>query len=278
MKKGFTLIELLAVIVIIALIAVITVPIISNIIDKTKKGALEDSAYGLIEAANLYYTQHISEQISSDLSFIPDQSKNGMYAGNEKLSYRGLIPETGSEVLLKTDGSIGIKLISGDYCVIKTTTQKAVTLLQNDCITTLDGNSISDSIVTADDITILQNQIDLLTNQLSDNTQNITDLNQKVNNLSTSIYSRISSTFQDITSSTTNVTLDKSGLLLYSFVSGNITYSQLYINDIFVGGFNTGQNSAYGNGGALSFIVSAGDKVRYVGAAPNALRLHPYLN
>ena len=37
MKKGFTLIELLAVIVILAIIAVIATPIITNIIEDSKK-------------------------------------------------------------------------------------------------------------------------------------------------------------------------------------------------------------------------------------------------
>ncbi|MDD3453816.1 MAG: prepilin-type N-terminal cleavage/methylation domain-containing protein, partial [Bacilli bacterium] len=55
MKKGFTLVELLAVIVILAVIALISVPIILGIIEKSKKGATEDSAYGILEAANLYY-------------------------------------------------------------------------------------------------------------------------------------------------------------------------------------------------------------------------------
>lgn len=45
-KKGFTLIELLAIIVILAIIAVITVPIILNIIENAKSGAVIDSAHG----------------------------------------------------------------------------------------------------------------------------------------------------------------------------------------------------------------------------------------
>ena len=39
-KKGFTLIELLAIIVILVIITVITVPIVLNIIDNSKKGAV----------------------------------------------------------------------------------------------------------------------------------------------------------------------------------------------------------------------------------------------
>ena len=52
-KKGFTLIELLAVIVILAIIALITVPVVINIINSSKKGAAEDSTYGVIEAMKI---------------------------------------------------------------------------------------------------------------------------------------------------------------------------------------------------------------------------------
>ena len=49
-KKGFTLIELLAVIVILAIIALIAVPVILNVIEKSKESSAVDSAYGYIHA------------------------------------------------------------------------------------------------------------------------------------------------------------------------------------------------------------------------------------
>ena len=57
-KKGFTLIELLAVIVILAIIALITVPVVINIINNAKKGAAEDSTYGVIESAKLFWVSN----------------------------------------------------------------------------------------------------------------------------------------------------------------------------------------------------------------------------
>jgi prepilin-type N-terminal cleavage/methylation domain-containing protein len=53
--KGFTLIELLAIIVILAIIAVITVPIILDVIEKSRKGAAFDSVYGITDTAKLYF-------------------------------------------------------------------------------------------------------------------------------------------------------------------------------------------------------------------------------
>ena len=59
-NKGFTLIELLAVIVILAIIALITVPVVINIINNAKKGAAEDSTYGVIESAKLFWVSNQS--------------------------------------------------------------------------------------------------------------------------------------------------------------------------------------------------------------------------
>ena len=53
-EKGFTLIELLAVIVILSVITLITVPMITNVIEESKKKALASSVEGLVESANLY--------------------------------------------------------------------------------------------------------------------------------------------------------------------------------------------------------------------------------
>ena len=60
-NKGFTLIELLAIIVILAIIAVITVPIILNIIENSRRGAVKDSAYGYKDAINKWYVSRLSE-------------------------------------------------------------------------------------------------------------------------------------------------------------------------------------------------------------------------
>ena len=56
-KKGFTLIELLAVIIILAVIALIATPIVLNVVESAKQKALVNSAYGLVDAAKLEYTE-----------------------------------------------------------------------------------------------------------------------------------------------------------------------------------------------------------------------------
>ncbi|MDD3049319.1 MAG: type II secretion system protein, partial [Bacilli bacterium] len=91
-KKGFTLIELLAVIVILSIIAVITVPMIMNVIDKAKLGALEDSAYGLIESANLWYAENVSNAVK-DTKFTIEKNKQTSDNTDitKLLSYKGTI-------------------------------------------------------------------------------------------------------------------------------------------------------------------------------------------
>ncbi|MEC0370764.1 prepilin-type N-terminal cleavage/methylation domain-containing protein [Paenibacillus chibensis] len=55
-EKGFTLIELLAVIVIIGIIAVIAIPLIGNILSKSKDSADLATARQVYDAARLYIT------------------------------------------------------------------------------------------------------------------------------------------------------------------------------------------------------------------------------
>lgn len=61
-SRGFTLIELLAIIVILAIISVITMPIILNIIENSKKGAIQDSALGYKDSINKFYVSKLSEK------------------------------------------------------------------------------------------------------------------------------------------------------------------------------------------------------------------------
>ena len=57
MKKGFTLIELLAVIIILAVIALIATPVVLDVVDTAKEKALVNSAYGIVDAAKLKFTE-----------------------------------------------------------------------------------------------------------------------------------------------------------------------------------------------------------------------------
>lgn len=110
-KRGFTLIELLAVIVILALIAVISVPLILNVINDSKKSALKDSAYGMIESANLFYARN-PEKISDSLLFSCIDS-NCKTSDNLSLSFKGEI-ESGTINLLSS-GKVQICIQNNEF-------------------------------------------------------------------------------------------------------------------------------------------------------------------
>lgn len=109
-KKGFTLIELLAVIVILAIIALISMPIIIGIIDDARRGAAEDSAYGVVQAADYYYVQQLYSTGGSfsgyTCSFGPEE--NGVTSCNDAdkgLPLKATKPTAGT-VTISSDGKV----------------------------------------------------------------------------------------------------------------------------------------------------------------------------
>ena len=104
-KKGFTLIELLAVIVVLAIIALIATPIVMNTIEKSKKGAVIESANNLIKSAEYYILQ--TKNRYGKVSVL-----------DEKLNYSGNKPDLG-EVEINKDGKSRIYTYLNGYCVTK---------------------------------------------------------------------------------------------------------------------------------------------------------------
>lgn len=132
-KKGFTLIELLSVIVILAVITLITIPLVSNVINESKKGSVKSSAYGIMESANLYYATKIKDGISGPLEFVCADSKCETSSG-DKLSFKGTI-SSGTVVLL-TDGTVEVCITNGDYSAtnyVNSTVTDVVTLTEGTC-------------------------------------------------------------------------------------------------------------------------------------------------
>ena len=114
-NKGFTLIELLAVIVILAIIALITVPVVINIINNARKGAAEDSAYGVIEAGRLYYVSNqANEEFDGDTVTFTCGTNGKCLNGEEELSLSGTHP-TGGSIIITGEGVQLSKLKYGNY-------------------------------------------------------------------------------------------------------------------------------------------------------------------
>lgn len=127
MKKGFTLIELLAVIVILAIIALITTPTIINVITNSKKNALKDSGYGLIESARNYQTEKQGEYESGALSI--DYSKG---TNKNVLTTKGDLPDAG-ELQIDENGKVTLAIWSNSAkaCAVKKSSKKTITINEN---------------------------------------------------------------------------------------------------------------------------------------------------
>ena len=87
-SKGFTLIELLAVIVILVIIALIAVPVIMNIINSANKSAFKDTAYGIINAGELYFAE---QQL--DVNGMREDTTITLPDTTEQLQIKGDVPE-----------------------------------------------------------------------------------------------------------------------------------------------------------------------------------------
>lgn len=111
-NKGFTLIELLAVIVILAIIALIATPLTLNVINTARTEAAENSAYGVLDAARLYYAEQmlVSEDVPTDVT-----------VGDLTLS--GKAPSNASTATVTYDnkGNITISDMKFDYGCFKVT-------------------------------------------------------------------------------------------------------------------------------------------------------------
>ena len=123
-EKGFTLIELLAVIVILAIIALIAVPVIMNIINKASKSAFKDTAYGVIQAGELYFAEKQLEPngMLEDVTInLPDTTKT--------LVLKGDVPN--GTITITKEGKVSIAVTNGRYCAKKGLEEMDVTVTED---------------------------------------------------------------------------------------------------------------------------------------------------
>ena len=113
-RKGFTLIELLAVIVVLAIIALIATPTILGVIEKTRRGAAEQSALGYIDAVEM--------QVSlNSLDLEKEDIKDGVYTVSQlkklEVSIKGQSPSDESWVKVKNGRAVAYSLKFGRYTI-----------------------------------------------------------------------------------------------------------------------------------------------------------------
>nr|MBP3259090.1 prepilin-type N-terminal cleavage/methylation domain-containing protein [Bacilli bacterium] len=116
-EKGFTLIELLAVIVILAIIALIITPIISNVIDASRKAAFKESVNGIIDSGGSYLQEYILAHNDELNDFPVEFPCDGTKCGNDEftLTFKGNVPKSGN-IIIQRDGILAEYITDGKYC------------------------------------------------------------------------------------------------------------------------------------------------------------------
>ena len=113
-NKGFTLIELLAVIVILSVITLITIPMITNVIEESKKKALVSSVQGILDSTNYFTMSHEA----GVYEFLFDKEHKGSTKKGESLDYRGTIDGEG-KLYLDKEGNVSVCISNDKYYVYK---------------------------------------------------------------------------------------------------------------------------------------------------------------
>lgn len=123
-NRGFTLIELLAVIVILAIIALIAVPVVMNIIAGARKSAAADSAYSVVKAGELHYSNTLLDNPTGTFTtkvFSWNQTLVATEQDGNSLEIKGTKP-TGGKISIDGSGYVLIQeplIISGYSCSYK---------------------------------------------------------------------------------------------------------------------------------------------------------------
>ncbi|MCI5552830.1 MAG: prepilin-type N-terminal cleavage/methylation domain-containing protein [Tenericutes bacterium] len=208
-EKGFTLIELLAVIVILSVITLITIPMITNVIEESKKKALASSVQGLVESANLYAIEN-----DGVYEFLFDKEHKGSTIKGESLDYRGNIDGEG-KLYLDKEGNVSICISNDTYYVYKNYNSEIIVgnkktgnciigfdALTNKYVAMLDnGTGNVSNVYSKDEVnnlvdakaTELNNKITNNTNEITSMKSNIEELQNNLNNLSSLVGSNTES-------------------------------------------------------------------------------------
>ena len=135
-KYGFTLIELLAVIVVLAILALITVPIIMNVVKKSRMSAAKSSAMSYLDGVEKYVMYHEVDQPKYPVELgvgVYQVSSTGYTLPEGKTAVSGVIlndvlgntvkgskPTEGYVEIDETKKITGAELIVNDFKVICT--------------------------------------------------------------------------------------------------------------------------------------------------------------
>jgi len=270
-RKGFTLIELLAVIVILAIIALITVPLLIGIVDKAKIGALKDSAYGLIESADLYYAQNMGKLEG----YTKIEIEDGKQTSDKTLAYKGKIDGNGI-IIISKEGKVQLCLTNDNIYVKKEFDDTEITVeeMTSDVICSIpneiDGDysmSIEGSSSNYYDKETIDLKMEELQQSIEQNTNSINNLENDLATISTDLYTTSITKTVGPGSLTTIFSYTATEDITFTFLASiyfeaatDACDSGIYINDTPYHRFGTGGGSG-GYGQIHSYAVKISLKV-----------------
>ena len=231
-RKGFTLVELLGVIVVLAVIAIITTPVILGVIEKSKKGALQSSGYGLVEAGILYHAEY---QNSQTVRF--DIKDNQISTKEEnKIDYKGSIKD--GTILINNQGEVTVCINDGKYAAYKNykdnkiivVDQKTCTVPENNYIVYLDNESTIKEMTNAE-ITSAITKLTERVNQLEEENKKLREQNGD-----TEINSTITNSIVDLRNNL-NTKANSSDFANLQTIVNNHTTSINNLNNSISGGY-----------------------------------------
>ena len=132
-RKGFTLIELLATIVVIAIISLIAVPVVTGIIERSRKVSFLRSAENIREISKNYYIQNSAKfSNKNEINFDCDNKECISKELENKSSNLGAEGSMGEGyVKIYKKGEIEFLLSNGKYCVEKNPNKEEVKIYNN---------------------------------------------------------------------------------------------------------------------------------------------------
>ena len=132
-RKGFTLIELLATIVVIAIISLIAVPVVTGIIERSRKVSFLRSAENIREISKNYYIQNSAKfSNKNEINFDCDNKECISKELENKSSNLGAEGSMGEGyVKIYKKGEIEFLLSNGKYCAEKNPNKEEVKIYNN---------------------------------------------------------------------------------------------------------------------------------------------------
>lgn len=135
LRNGFTLMEMLAIIMILAIIVLVATPVVSSIINNTKKSTFESSVKHIMESIDWYLLDKYDGKYTGSKTF--ELSTSGIFEviGSNKvedIEFDGKVRGSG-QIIANESGKLFVRYSDGNYCATKDYLAKKLTIKSGEC-------------------------------------------------------------------------------------------------------------------------------------------------